>query len=140
VYVGSTPVNWVCKRQSTVETSTYSSEYVVGKSGVEEVACIRYALRSFGVKISKPMALLGDNQAMVNSVSAIKMDKMKRSLFVAIHYIREAYVADMVTPYFVHSADNRSDGFTKALGTNLHSTLFQKILFSGKCRSVGRSE
>jgi hypothetical protein len=77
---------------------------------------------------------------MVNSVSAMKMDKMKRSLFVAMNYIREAYAADMVTPYFVRSADNRSDGFTKALGTNLHSTLFQKILFSGKCRSVGRSE
>jgi hypothetical protein len=46
----------------------------------------------------------------------------------------------MMTPYFVRSADNRSDGFTKALGTNLHSTLFQKILFNGKCRSVGRSE
>jgi hypothetical protein len=140
VYVGSTPVNWVCKRQSTVETSTYSSEYVAGKAGVEEVACIRYALRSFGVKISKPTALLGDNQAMVNSVSAMKMDKMKRSLFVAMHCVRESYAAEMMTPYFVRSADNRSDGFTKALGTNLHSTLFQKILFNGKCRSVRRSE
>jgi hypothetical protein len=65
---------------------------------------------------------------------------MKRSLFVAMHYVREAYAAEMMTPYFVRSADNISDGFTKALGTNLHSTLFQKILFNGKCRSVGRSE
>jgi hypothetical protein len=32
--VGSTPLNWVYKRQSTVETNTYSSEYVAGKSGV----------------------------------------------------------------------------------------------------------
>jgi hypothetical protein len=98
LYVGSTPVNWVCKRKSTVNTSTYSSEYVSGKSGVEEVACIRYALISFCVKISKPTALLGDNQAMVNSVSAIKMDKMKRYLFVAMHYVRESYAASMVTP------------------------------------------
>jgi hypothetical protein len=77
---------------------------------------------------------------MVNSVSAINMDKMKRSLFVKMHYVREAYDAEMMTPYFVRSADNRSGGFNKALGTNLHSTLFQKILFNGKCRSVGRSE
>jgi hypothetical protein len=34
VYVGSNPVNWVCKRQSTFETSAYSSEYVAGKAGV----------------------------------------------------------------------------------------------------------
>jgi hypothetical protein len=84
VYVGSTPANWVCKRQSTVETSTYSSEYVADKAGVEEVACIRYALRSFGVKISNPTVISGDKQAMVNSVSAMKMDKMKKSLFVAM--------------------------------------------------------
>jgi hypothetical protein len=77
---------------------------------------------------------------MVNPVPAMKMDKMKILLFVAMHYVRESYAASMVTPYIVRLADNRSDGFRKALGTNIHSTLFQKILFSGKCRSVGSSE
>jgi hypothetical protein len=71
----------------------------------------------------------------VNSVSAMKMDKMKRSIFVEIHYFREAYAAFMVNPYFVRSSDNRSDGLTKAIGTHLHSALFQKILFSAKYRS-----
>jgi hypothetical protein len=91
---------------------------------VEEVMCIKYELRPFGVKISKSMVLLGGNQAMVNSVSAKKMDKMKRSLFVAVHYVCEAYAESIVTPYFVRSADNIYDGFTKVLGTNLHSALF----------------
>jgi hypothetical protein len=86
------------------------------------------------------MALLRDNKAMVNSVSAMKMEKMKVSLFVAMHYVREAYDESMVTPYFMRSADNINDGFTKALGTHLYSALFQKILFSGKCRSMGNSE
>ena len=44
VMVNKTPVQWVCKRQKTVESSTYGSELVAARVATELIMEIRYAL------------------------------------------------------------------------------------------------
>jgi len=48
IYVGSTPVIWISKRQKTVSSSTYAAEFAALRTAVEQAISIRYMMRSFG--------------------------------------------------------------------------------------------
>jgi hypothetical protein len=49
--VNQTPIDWYSKHQATVETATYGSELVAGRTANEQVMDIRYTLRMMGVPI-----------------------------------------------------------------------------------------
>jgi len=71
VYVGSTPVTWSSKRQTSIQTSSYGAECMAGKTACEEAISIRYMLRCHGVRIKGPTILYGDNMGMVQSSTLI---------------------------------------------------------------------
>ena len=54
MFLGSTPLQWICKKQNTVENSMYGSEIVAGRLGVEAVLEFCYVLRMLGVPIVGP--------------------------------------------------------------------------------------
>ena len=56
-FVGSTPVYWKSTRQTSVQTSTFGSEFTAPKKAVEVAVTLRYYLRSMGVSITKPAKL-----------------------------------------------------------------------------------
>jgi hypothetical protein len=49
IYVNRAPILWFSKRQNTVETSTFGSEFVALKIAVELIEGLRYKLRMMGV-------------------------------------------------------------------------------------------
>eukprot|EP00934_Nitzschia_sp_Nitz4_P007498 Nitzschia sp. Nitz4//scaffold70_size99833//1423//3150//NITZ4_004580-RA/size99833-snap-gene-0.140-mRNA-1//-1//CDS//3329557090//7488//frame0 len=53
-FVNQTPIEWFSKKQSTVETATYGSEFVAARTATEQIIDIRITLRSFGVAITGP--------------------------------------------------------------------------------------
>jgi hypothetical protein len=38
--VNNMPIRWICKRQKTVETSTYGSELVAGRMAIDLIMAI----------------------------------------------------------------------------------------------------
>ena len=54
IFVNKAPIIAFSKRQNTVETSTFVSEFTVLKNAVELVEVLRYKLRMFGVTIEGP--------------------------------------------------------------------------------------
>ncbi len=65
--LNKTLIEWYCKRQNTVETSTYGSEFVAAKIAVEKLIEIRYTLRMLGVPVEVKTYLFGDNKSVVDS-------------------------------------------------------------------------
>ena len=49
--LNQTPIDWYAKKQATVETATYGSEYVASRTCLEQVIDIRNTLRYLGVPI-----------------------------------------------------------------------------------------
>jgi hypothetical protein len=47
LFVNKAPITWYSKRQNTVETSTFSSEFIAMKVAVEMIEALRYKLRWF---------------------------------------------------------------------------------------------
>jgi hypothetical protein len=51
ICVNRAPIVWYSKRQQTVESSTYASEYIAMKVCIESIQHLRYKLRMFGVPL-----------------------------------------------------------------------------------------
>ena len=51
--VNNTPLIWYTKRQKTVESSTYGSELVAARIGVEMIIEVRYKLRMLDMGLEK---------------------------------------------------------------------------------------
>ncbi len=104
-----------------IATSTYSAEMCAAKVGAEEVIGIRYALRSLGVKLTRPTKMIGDNQGQLDSVSNPGAFCKKKHSQVAFHYVRECEASGIAECYKILTDFNLSDGFTKALDNNIFS-------------------
>ena len=50
-FLNQTPIDWYAKKQSTVEMATYGSEFVAGRTCIEQVMDLRTTLRYLGVPI-----------------------------------------------------------------------------------------
>ena len=50
-FINSTPVDWFTKKQSTVETATYGSEFVTARIAVDQIIDLRLTLRYLGIPI-----------------------------------------------------------------------------------------
>ena len=59
------PILWHSKRQNTVESSTFGSEFIVMRTAVEMVKGLRYKLRMMGVEIEGPCNTFCDKDSVV---------------------------------------------------------------------------
>ena len=49
--VNATPSHWYTKRQATVETATYGSEFVAARIATDQIIDLRYTLMYLGVPV-----------------------------------------------------------------------------------------
>jgi len=69
ILIQGTPILWYSKRQNTVESSTFGSEFVALKIATEMVEGLRYRLGMMGVPIDGPVNTFCDNDSVVKNVT-----------------------------------------------------------------------
>ena len=97
VLINNTPIKYICKRQKTVETSTYGSELIAARIAIEVILELRYFLRMLGVPIEKTSHMLGDNMSVLLNTTIPSSMLKKKHQGCAYHRVREAIVAKIVT-------------------------------------------
>ena len=114
-FVNKTPVDWYSKKQATVETATYGSEFVAAKTATEQIISmdIRQTLRYLGAPITTKSFLFGDNRSVVTSATLPHSTLTKRHNILAFHRVREAIAAKLMAFYWIQSAYNLSDMLSK---------------------------
>ena len=80
-FVNKTPVDWYSKKQATVETATYGSEFVAAKTATEQIMDIRQTLRYLGAPIGAKSFLFGDNRSVVTSATLPHSTLTKRKIY-----------------------------------------------------------
>ena len=124
-FVNKTPVDCYSKRQSTVETATYGSEFVAAKTATEQIMDIRQTLRYLGAPIGAKSFLFGNNRSVVSSATLPHSSLTKRHNILAFHIVREAIAAKLMAFYWIQSAYNLSDMLSKHWD---HATVYPMIL------------
>ena len=112
-FLNGTPIDWYCKRQATVETATYGSEFVAARIATEQIIDLRYTLRYMGVPIKGPSYLFGDNQSVVTSSTIPSSILNKRSSALCYHRVREAIAAGILKFYHIKGKKNPADILSK---------------------------
>ena len=68
-FINGTPIDWYSKKQVTIETVTYGSEFIVSRTCVEQIMDLRTILRYLSVPVKEKSYMFGNNQSVINSLS-----------------------------------------------------------------------
>ena len=88
-FLNQTPIDAYTKRQSTVETATYGSEFVAARTAVDQIIDIRTTLRYLGVPIRDKSYMFGDNRSVVTSSTIPNSTISKRHHLASYHRVRK---------------------------------------------------
>ena len=115
VYLQCALVYWFSKKQGSVETSTFGSEFIAMKQYTEYVRGLKYKLRMMGISCEGPCYIFGDNQSVLNNSSNPDSRLNKKSNSIAYNFVREGVARDEWRCTYVKSKNNQSDLLTKVI-------------------------
>jgi hypothetical protein len=116
------PILRYSKRQNTVETSTFGSEFIAAKIAVELIEGLRYKLWMFGVPIDGPANVYCDNNSVVTNSIRPESTLKKKHNAIAYHKVIEAIAQGTIRIA-------KEPGETKPLPGPRMRTLIQHILY-----------
>ena len=128
-FINKTPVDWFSKKQATVETATYGSEFVAARTAVERLIDLRITLRYLGVPIRDMDYLFGDNEIVVNSLTISFSKLHKRHTALSFYKVREAIASNMLSFHHITGVINPADILSKHWGYIQIWALLRTILF-----------
>ena len=108
-FLNQTPIDAYTKRQSTVETATYGSEFVAARTAVDQIIDIRTTLRYLGVPIRDRSYMFGDNRSVVTSSTIPNSTISKRHHLASYHRVREAIAAKFISFHWKDGKSNPAD-------------------------------
>ena len=114
--MNKTPIDWYSKKQATVETATYGSEFVAARTCVEQIVDLRTTLYYLGVPVRDMSYMFGDNKSVVDSSMQIHAKLHKRHTMLSFHRVREAIASGMVNFTFISGDTNPADILSKHWG------------------------
>ena len=129
IFCNMAPVIWYSKRQNTVETSTFGSEYIALRTGTEMIIALRYKLRMTGVPLDGPTNVFCDNESVVKSSVNPETTLKKKHVSIAFHKCRDSFAAGVINVFFQRSSENLADLFTKVLPVDKRKEIFRGIFF-----------
>jgi hypothetical protein len=129
LFVNRAPVIWYSKRQNTVETSTFGSEFVAMRVAVELVESLRYKLRMFGVPIEGPTNVFCDNEAVTKNAIFPESTLKKKHNAIAYHRTREAVAAGTIRVTKEDGKTNLADVLTKPLSQTTKDFLCDRFMY-----------
>jgi hypothetical protein len=127
--LNQTPIHWYSRKQASVETATYGSEFVAAKIVMEQIMDLRYTLRMLGVPLDGPAWKFGDNKSVITSATIPHSSLKKRHNALAYHRVRDDISAKVMYFIYVLSEKNAADIFTKFLPWAGFWPLVQPLLF-----------
>jgi hypothetical protein len=131
-FMNGTPIEWFSKKQPTVKTATYGSEFVAAKLVTQQIMGLRTYLRYLGVPIQEGSTrLFGDNGSVVKGGSMPHSPLKKRHQALSYHYTREAVASKAIDFQFIPGHLNPADILSKHWGyqQQVWASALRPILF-----------
>ena len=137
ILLQNAPILWYSRRQNTVETSSFGSEFVAMRIAKEMIEAIRYKLRMFGVPVVTAANLLCDNRRVVKNTSIPSSVLSKRHNAINYHTVREAAAAGILRVGKEGTETNIADLFTKMLPQDRRNELLSQFTYSSAFGATG---
>ena len=130
IYINMALIVFHSKKQTTIETSVFGSEFVAMKQAMECNRGLRYKLRMMGVPLSGPTYMYGDNMSVIHNTQRPESMLKKKNLSLCYHACRESVaMAEIITGH-IKSPENVADIATKVLSAGQkRDYLVSKLLY-----------
>ena len=112
-FLNQTPIDAYTKRQSTVETATYRSEFVAARTAVDQIVDIHTTLQYLGVPIRDKSYMFWDSRSVVTSSTIPNSTISKRHHLASYHRVREAIAAKYISFHWKDGKSNPADILSK---------------------------
>ena len=127
--LNKTPIEWFCKKQNTVESATYGSEFVAARIATEQIMDLRLSLRYLGVPLDGPSWMFGNNLSVIKSATIPSSTLKKRHNALAYHRVREAIVSKIVRFCHIEGKYNPADVLSKYMSSHEWFALMKPLIF-----------
>ena len=124
-----TIIDWYSKRQATVETATFGSEFAASRIAVDQIIDIRTTLRYLGVPVVEKSFMFGDNQCDITNSTIPHSSLNKRHNALSYHRVREMIAANILGYYWIDGKDNPAEVVSKHWGYQQVWSLLKPLLF-----------
>lgn len=128
IFLNNAIIDWYSKGQATVESSTFGSETIALRTGIDKVQALRYKLYMMGIPIEGATNIYCDNRTVCNTAQKPEARLNKKHNAINFHRIREAVAAAWCRVAFEPGATNLADFFTKILPTYKRKNFLQQLL------------
>jgi len=89
LHLNKTPIDWYSKKQATVETATYGSEFITNHTWVDQIVNLQTTLQYLKVPIWERSYMFGGNKTVVNSSTILHAKLHKRhNAYPSIRYVK----------------------------------------------------
>ena len=90
IFFNTALIDWLSKKQATIESSVFGAEFIAMKTGVEALRAIRYKLCIIGVPLTGPTYIYGDNISVNYNTSRPESTLKKKSNCIRYHAVHKA--------------------------------------------------
>jgi hypothetical protein len=128
--LNGTPIDWYSKRQATVETANYGSEFVAARIATDHIVDLKFTLAQFGVTVERAV-MFGDNKSVVISSTLPHSKLNKRHNALSYHRVREAIANKVMEFHHIDGTINPADMLSKFAGYQQFWPMLRTLLFWG---------
>ena len=122
-------IDWLSKKQSTVDTSVFGAEFCAMKHGIENLHGICYKLRMMGILVKGASYVYSDNMSIVTNLSKPESTLKKKSNSICYHAVHEAIAMGKALVAHIPTKKNLADLFTKVLYGQTPKFLVSRMLW-----------
>jgi hypothetical protein len=80
-------IDWVSKKQATIETSVFGAKFVAMKHGIEKLQGLHYKLCMMGIPLTGPSYIFADNKSQVTNATIPELTLKKKCYFICYHVV-----------------------------------------------------
>jgi Fe-S-cluster containining protein len=129
IFVNRAPILWFSKKQTTIETSSFGSEFQALKVGVELLLGLRYKIRMMGIPLEGYAHIKVDNMSVVRNTSVPESQLKKKSNSIAYHFVRQQVAADVGRISYEPTDTNLADMLTKVQSGTKRYELARHVMY-----------
>ncbi len=129
IYINSAVIDWLSKKQSTIETSVFGAECVAMKTGLDGLRGLRYKLRMMRVDIDRPNYIYGDNMSVIHNTQWPDSVLKKKFSSTCYHALCKSVAMGESLMTHIPTQQNPADLLTKVLYGNKWQMHVRNILY-----------